>query len=173
MDAPSAEENETSARSDWRGFRRLVDGSDETHGFALGEGHALRHRAHAVALRIQIRAGDFPAARKTARAFLLPAYRRAYPFGHPPLAAHLALLAKIERFSAARFCPRRRGTAPRAAMLRVCQGQFADVPRGGAEPARDRARARRVGRRVVERGKRVVVGEEEEEEEDAREESSE
>ena len=31
-------------------FKRLVDGSDETTGFALGPGHALRHRAHAVAL---------------------------------------------------------------------------------------------------------------------------
>ena len=31
-------------------FKRLVDGSDETTNFALGPGHALRHRAHAVAL---------------------------------------------------------------------------------------------------------------------------
>jgi SET and MYND domain-containing protein len=105
-------------------FRRLVDGSDETHGFALGEGHALRHRAHAVALRIQIRAGDFPAARKTARAFLLPAYRRAYPFGHPPLAAHLALLAKIETFLGGAFLPAAaRHGAEALAMLRVCQGR--------------------------------------------------
>jgi len=105
-------------------FRRLVDGSDETHGFALGEGHALRHRAHAVALRIQIRAGDFPAARKTAFAFLLPAYRRAYPFGHPPLAAHLALLAKIETFLGGAFLPAAaRHGAEALAMLRVCQGR--------------------------------------------------
>ena len=105
-------------------FRRLVDGSDETHGFALGEGHALRHRAHAVALRIQIRAGDFHAARKTARAFLLPAYRRAYPFGHPPLAAHLALLAKIETFLGGAFLPAAaRHGAEALAMLRVCQGR--------------------------------------------------
>ena len=105
-------------------FRRLVDGSDETTGFALGKGHALRHRAHAVALRIQIRAGDFAAARKTARTFLLPAYRRAYPFGHPPLAAHLALLAKIETFLGGAFLPAAaKHGAEALAMLRVCQGR--------------------------------------------------
>jgi len=105
-------------------FRRLVDGSDSTHGFALGEGHALRHRAHAVTLRIQIRAGDFLEARKTAFAFLLPAYRRAYPFGHPPLAAHLALLAKIEKFLGGAFLPAAaRHGAEALAMLRVCQGR--------------------------------------------------
>jgi hypothetical protein len=105
-------------------FKRLVDGSDETTNFALGPGHALRHRAHAVALRTQIRCGDFVAARKTAVKFLLPAYRRAYPFGHPPLAQHLALLAKIETFLGGAFLPAAaKHGAEAAAMLRVCQGQ--------------------------------------------------
>ena len=104
-------------------FHRLADGSDATHGFALGKGHALRHRAHAVALRIQIRAGNFAAARRTARTFLLPAYRRAYPFGHPPLAAHLALLAKIETFLGGALLPSAaKHGAEALAMLRVCQG---------------------------------------------------
>ena len=104
-------------------FKRLVDGSDETTNFALGPGHALRHRAHAVALRTQIRCGDFVAARKTAVKFLLPAYRRAYPFGHPPLAQHLALLAKIETFLGGAFLPAAaKHGAEAAAMLRVCQG---------------------------------------------------
>jgi hypothetical protein len=105
-------------------FKRVVDGSDETTGFALGPGHALRHRAHAVALRTQIRCGDFASARKTAVKFLLPAYRRAYPFGHPPLAQHLALLAKIETFLGGAFLPAAaKHGAEAAAMLRVCQGQ--------------------------------------------------
>ena len=84
----------------------------------------MRHRAHAVALRTQIRAGDFAAARKTARTFLLPAYRRAYPFGHPSLAAHLALLAKIETFLGGAFLPAAaKHGAEALAMLRVCQGR--------------------------------------------------
>ena len=154
-------------------FRRLVDGSDETHGFALGEGHALRHRAHAVALRIQIRAGDFPAARKTARAFLLPAYRRAYPFGHPPLAAHLALLAKIETFLGGAFLPAAaRHGAEALAMLRVCQGRSPmclAVERSLRETEHELAVS---GAASSNAGNASSSGEEEEEE-DAREESSE
>ena len=156
-------------------FRRLVDGSDETHGFALGEGHALRRRAHAVALRIQIRAGDFPAARKTARAFLLPAYRRAYPFGHPPLAAHLALLAKIETFLGGAFLPAAaRHGAEALAMLRVCQGRSPmcrAVERSLRETEHELAVS---GAASSNAGNASSSGEEEEEEEeDAREESSE
>ena len=155
-------------------FRRLVDGSDETHGFALGEGHALRCRAHAVALRIQIRAGDFPAARKTARAFLLPAYRRAYPFGHPPLAAHLALLAKIETFLGGAFLPAAaRHGAEALAMLRVCQGRSPmcrAVERSLRETEHELAVS---GAASSNAGNASSSGEEEEEEEDAREESSE
>ena len=155
-------------------FRRLVDGSDETHGFALGEGHALRHRAHAVALRIQIRAGDFPAARKTARAFLLPAYRRAYPFGHPPLAAHLALLAKIETFLGGAFLPAAaRHGAEALAMLRVCQGRspmYRAVERSLRETEHELAV---LGAASSDAGNASSSGEEEEDAPFAREESSE
>ena len=123
-DVSAAGEGHLGAAERLARFRRLADGSDATHDFALGEGHALRQRAHAVALRIQIRTGDFVAARRTARTFLLPAYRRAYPFGHPPLAAHLALLAKIETFLGGAFLPSAaKHGAEALAMLRVCQGR--------------------------------------------------